>query len=189
MSKKTNVHVHYEDPLPHIPPPIVKDGKDGTVYYTDTSPATKADAVANAVVFTSEQVTDAWTKSELSHLQLISTNKRFRALPKAHWDAILALHQTIHPYEVDFFDCDSYAAAFVGLVVFNFDINGVARVLDNSAHHSYNAVLISDDGKTCYWKTVEPQIDLFTDDKPPPGVHVTVPAGAYKAQSGFAITA
>ena len=188
MSKKTNIHVRYDEPLPHMPPPIVKDGKDGTVYYTDASPETKADAVGAAVVFTSEQVTDAWGTSDISHLQLICTNKKYRALPKTHWDAILALHQTMHPYETDFFDCDSYSAVFVGFTVWNFDINGVARVLDNSAHHSYNAVLVCDDGKTCYWKTVEPQSDTFVGD-PPPGIIVTVPAGAYKAASGFAITA
>ena len=188
-SKESRIFVNYEgEPMPHVPPAIVKDGKDGTVYYSEVGHATKADAIAAAVVFTSDQVTDAWGESELSHLQLISTNKKFRALPKTNWDAILALHQTIHQYEEDFFDCDSFAAVFVGFTVWNFDINGVARVLDNSAHHSYNAVLISDDGKTCYWKKVEPQADIFAGE-PPPGIKITVPAGAYKAASGFAITA
>ena len=173
-------------PKPHYPPPIVSS--PDALYYTDVVPETKADALSKAHVFTTEQVTDAWSNSELSHIQLISTNKNYRALPRQVWDAILALHQTIHPYEVDFFDCDSFSAVFVGFTVWNFDINGVARVLDNSAHHSYNAVLVSDDGKTCTWKKIEPQSDTFVGD-PPPGVVVTVPAGAYKAKSGFAVTA
>ena len=155
----------------------------------NTDDITKESAVAAAVEFTSDQVLQAWEKSELKHLQLIATNKRFRALPKAQWDAILELHQTIHPYETDWFDCDSYAAVFVGFTVWNFDINGVTRVFDNSAHHSYNGVLCCDDGKTCYWLKVEPQIDRFVGDAPPPGIKVTAPKGAYVATAGFAVTA
>lgn len=184
MSKKeSRIFVHYEDDPENVPTPA----ESGAVYYDQVSPETKADAVAAAVTFTSDQVMAAWQQSELSHLQLICTNKNFRALPKANWDAILGLHQTVHPYETDIFDCDAYSLCFAAFSAWNFDINGVARVLDNSAHHSYNAVLISDDGKTCYWKIVEPQADIFTDD-PPPGVKVVAPEGAYKAASGFAIT-
>lgn len=149
---------------------------------------TKDSAVAAAVVFTSEQALHAWGQSTLRHIQLISTNKQFRALPKAKWDEILAKHDTMHPYEVDFFDCDSYSAVFVGFTVWNYDINGVARVLDNSAHHSYNAVLCCDDGKTCYWLKVEPQSDTFVNG-PPASLAVHAPAGAYVATAGFAITA
>ena len=76
----------------------------------------------------------------------------------------------------------------MGLVVWDFEINGVVRVFDNSGHHSYNAVLVCDDGKTCSWQKVEPQADIFVDH-PPAGVKITVPAGTYSASSGFAVTA
>ena len=65
---------------------------------------TKEKAVAAAVIFSGADIMSAWKKSKLSHLQLITTNKRFRALPRAVWDQILDLHQTIHPYETDWFD-------------------------------------------------------------------------------------
>lgn len=179
-----------QQPKPHYPPPIVTDTKDGTIYYNETGAYTKSDTLKQATVFDGDAIRDAWNASELSHLQLISTNKHYRALPKKVWDALLDLHATLHPYEADFFDCDGFSAVFVGWTLWNFEINGVVRVFDSSAHHSYNAVLVSDDaGKTCSWQRVEPQTDMFVDDKPPPGVVVKTPEGAYTATSGFAITA
>lgn len=152
------------------------------------SDITKETAIAASAVMTAQQVTDAWKQSELKHLQLISTNKHYRALPTQTWNDILARHQTVHPYTADFFDCDSYAVVFSAFAVWNFGINGVAQVLDSGAGHSYNAVLVSDDnGKTCTWKKVEPQADIFVD-APPKGIHVTAPKGAYAAMVGFAIT-
>ncbi len=144
--------------------------------------------VKQAVVFDGDQVRDAWTKSKLSHLQFISTNKSYRALPKSVWDQILAEHLSIHKYVPEFFDCDSFAAALMGLVAYDFEINGICRVLDISGHHSYNAVLVCDDGTTCSWLRVEPQADLFLEDISKE-VTVTAPDGAYAATSGFAVTA
>ena len=141
-------------------------------------------------VFTGDQVREAWKNSDLSHLQLISTNKKYHAVDKKTWDALLNLHLTLHPYEAEFFDCDSFSAVFVGFIVWYFDVNGVVRVLDSSAGHSYNAVLVaSDDGKSCSWSKVEPQYDGFVGEAPPAGITVTAPDGAYKAAYGFAITA
>lgn len=150
------------------------------------SKITKEDVVNNAVIFTSDQVIQAWGQSELSHLRLISTNKEYRALPKRVWDRILDLHLTaVNRYEAELFDCDSFSLVFSAFVAWDFDVNGVARVLDSSAHHSYNAVLIvSDDGKTCSWEKVEPQLDVFIGDSPPPGIKVEM----YISNSGFAIT-
>ena len=149
---------------------------------------TKDDVLKQAVVFSNEDITTAWGNSDLSHLQLVSTNKQYRALPQSTWDSILATHLTAHVYVTDFFDCDAFAAAFLGLVVWNYEVNGVVRVFDNGGHHSYNAVLICDDGKTCSWQKVEPQADIFVDH-PPQNVKITVPAGTYSASSGFAVTA
>ena len=173
-------------PKPFYPPPIVESAD--TTYYNETGEFTKQDALKNAVVFTGEQVQDAWSNSKLSHLQLISTNKKYRGLPRKIWDAILGLHLSIHEYIPDLWDCDAFSCAFMGLVAWNFEVNGVARVLDNSAGHSYNAILVaSDDSQSCQWLVVEPQGDFVVGD-PPKGVTVTAPDGAYKAQSGIAIT-
>lgn len=157
---------------------------------TDAIQQAAKTAADKFVVFTDDQVRDAWKNSDLSHLQLISTNKKYRAVDKETWDALLNLRLTLHPYEAEYFDCDSFASVFVGFVVWYFDINGVVRVLDSSAGHSYNAVLVaSDDGKNCTWEKVEPQYDGFVGEAPPAGITVTAPDGAYKAEYGFAVTA
>lgn len=144
--------------------------------------------VDQSFTFSGDQIRDAWHKSKLSLLQLISTNKEYRALPKKVWSSILAEHLTIHKYVPEFFDCDAFSVAFCGLVAFKYEINGVVRVLDSSAHHSYNAVLVSEDGSTCEWMVIEPQNDTFVGDPPPAGVTITTPDGAYRARNGFAIT-
>lgn len=156
---------------------------------TPTTAPSKSEILSSAVVFDNDAVTAAWKSSELAHLQLISTNKQYRAIPKAMWDAILATHLSIHIYAEDFFDCDAFSAVFVGFVLWNYEINGVVRIFDQGGHHSYNAVLVCEDGKTCSWQKIEPQTDFFVDDKPPAGVTLTIPSGTYAATTGFAITA
>lgn len=174
------------NPTPAVPPPIVEDG--GDVYYNEVNDAVRNDVLKHAVVFTSDQITTAWTNSPLSHLQLISTNKQYKALPTLIWKAILHLHLSLHEYQQDFYDCDSFSLSFAGQIVADFAINGICRVLDVSGSHSYNAVLICDDGKTCRWRRIEPQADKFVSDLPKT-INVTAPDGAYKATRGFAITA
>lgn len=148
----------------------------------------KDDVIKKAVVFSDEDIQKAWQKSELNHLQLVSTNKKYRALPKEIWDSILAEHLSIHKYIPEFFDCDSYSSALMGMVAFDFEVNGIARVLDTSASHSYNAVLVLNDDKTCSWQKVEPQADIFVED-PPKGMTIVDKDKMYKAERGFAITA
>ena len=150
-------------------------------------PLTKKEALAAAVVFSGDAVQAAWKASELKHLQLISTNKQYRALPMEHWNKALAMHGTEHAYTPDFYDCDTFSAVFSGWVAWTFEINGVARVLDNSAHHSYNAILVAREDGTCEWQKVEPQADILVDS-PPADIRISAPANAYVATAGFAIT-
>ena len=176
------------EPRQHYPPPVV-ESTDAVYYNLPVSKETKADALSKAVVFSAEDIRTAWQKSKLGKMALISTNKEYRALPKKVWEAILDLHQTLHKYTPEFFDCDAFSAVFVGFTVWNFEVNGVIRVFDNSAGHSYNAILIvSDDGKTCSWEIVEPQIDKLIGDSDYP-VTVTHQDTAYTATSGWAVTA
>lgn len=77
---------------------------------------TRQEAVASAVVFAGDEITAAWRQGPLSHIQLISTNKKYRALPRKLWDRILDTHLTaVQRYEPEFFDCDSFAASFLGI--------------------------------------------------------------------------
>ena len=148
----------------------------------------KAAVLKKVVVFDSASVTAAWGSSALSKIPLYSLDKEYRALPKSVWDEILETHLSLHPYETDFYDCDGFSAVFMGKVLENYDVNGLARVIDVSGHHSYNAVLVCDDGKSCSWLKVEPQTDAFVDS-PPRGVKFTVPSGTYAATAGIALTA
>ena len=163
-------------------------GTDNPLGRTLAIYALRQAALTTAVVFTNAQIRTAWSQSDLSHLQLISTNKNYRALPRKMWESILALHLTLHPYETDFFDCDVFSAVFAGFIPWNFDVNGVVRILDISGKHSYNAVLVvSDDKKTCSWIRVEPQKDIFIEH-PNQGLTVTSLNGDYSATYGMAIT-
>ena len=148
----------------------------------------KSDVLEQASTFTGDQIRDAWSKSKLMHLQMISTNKSYRALPKSMWDSILAEHLSLHEYVPEYFDCDAFATLFMAQVAALYEINGVCRVLDSSAGHSYNAILVSEDGKTCTWTIVEPQADVIVGDPVEQGVTVTTPDGAYRATQGFAVT-
>ena len=152
---------------------------------------TRDDAVKAAVVFSGDEVRAAWAQGPAAHLDFVSTNKQYRALPRNVWDEILSLRLTpADRYEPEFFDCDAFAAAFMGLVVWDFDINGVCRVLDNSAHHSYNAILVvSADGKSCNWELVEPQLDKIVGEPGGPVVITKSGENMYKATDGFAVTA
>ena len=160
----------------------------GTSTDSQGSQLDKDSIVKQATIFTGDQIRDAWHKTKFSLIQLISTNKQYRALPRAVWDSILAEHLTVHEYVPEFFDCDAFSVAFCGLVAFKYEINGCARVLDSSAGHSYNAVLVSEDGTSCTWELVEPQADIFVSDMKKSDVTITAPDGAYRARQGFAVT-
>ena len=174
------------EPRQHNPPPVV-ESTDAVYYSLPVSKETKADALSKAVVFSNDQIEEAWHQSQLKGLQLISTNKEYRALPKSVWQSILGLHATVHQYTPEFFDCDSFSAVFMGWVIWNFEVNGVARTIDESAGHSYNAILVaSDDGKSCSWSIVEPQADVIIED---PTKAITDNKDIYTATAGFAVTA
>ena len=49
------------NPTPAVPPPIVEHGND--IYYNEINSAVKADVLKHAVVFSSDQITEAWSNS------------------------------------------------------------------------------------------------------------------------------
>lgn len=146
---------------------------------------TQKDVLATAVVFSDTDVRAAWKSSPLSHLTLFLSDTKYRALPKAMWENILAEHLSSgETYVPEFFDCDKFSLIFAAKVVEDFEVNGVAMVYDASGGHSYNALLeVADDGKTLSWHQSEPQTDaqVSSDSAIPTGVH------PYLATSGFAI--
>ena len=67
-------------------------------------------------------------------------------------------------YLIDKFDCDKFAFYFKSRITIDFHVNAVGVILDYSAGHAYNLVIIKDPsiGKTS-WYLLEPQSDsIFT---------------------------
>ena len=60
-------------------------------------------------------------------------------------------------YLTDRRDCEDFAFLSRGLIPFLFGVNGVAAVLDFSAGHAYNAVLVHDSDGELHVRFVEPQ--------------------------------
>ena len=59
-------------------------------------------------------------------------------------------------YELEKFDCDDYAMLFKARMAFEFGVNAIGYVIDWSAGHAYNVVLVEDyDGPLLF----EPQND------------------------------
>ena len=68
-------------------------------------------------------------------------------------------------YISETFDCDKFAMYFKSRVAIDFGINAVGVVLDYSAEHAYNLVILKE-GDGIRWYLYEPQNDkLFTYDQ------------------------
>jgi hypothetical protein len=65
-------------------------------------------------------------------------------------------------YIHDVFDCDKFAFYFKSRIAIDFHINAVGIILDYSAGHAYNLVILKHNSKVA-WYLYEPQTDdLFT---------------------------
>jgi len=68
-------------------------------------------------------------------------------------------------YLDDVFDCDKFAMYFKSRMAIDFHINAIGVVLDYSAGHAYNLVILKD-AQGVKWLLYEPQLDLiFTYDQ------------------------
>jgi len=63
-------------------------------------------------------------------------------------------------YVSDKFDCDKFALYFKSRMAIDFGINAIGVVLDYSAGHAYNLVIVKSGGKT-NWFLYEPQTDAL----------------------------
>ncbi len=67
-------------------------------------------------------------------------------------------------YIVDTFDCDKFAMYFKARIAIDFGINAIGVILDYSAGHAYNLVILYENGRYNYY-LYEPQNDnIFTID-------------------------
>lgn len=147
---------------------------------------TKEQAIAKAVVFNADDVVRAWNVSPLNHLQLWALDSKYRAVPEEVWETMLETHFSENDYEGTWYDCDDFSLVFSADVVSTWEINSAARVIDFSAKHSYNAVLVANDDGTCAWKIVEPQTDMFLHSMKERHVTTSDTDAMYAATSGFA---
>ena len=144
---------------------------------------TKEVVLSHASVFEADKVMEAWKTSSAGHLQLVGLDKKYRALPKDIWDEILDEHLTVRKYVPDFLDCDGFSSIFMGTVLSLYEVNGIARIFDFGAKHSYNAVLVTSETGGCEWHRVEPQADMFLMELK--SSHPEM----YASMEGFAVTA
>ena len=122
-----------------------------------------------------QDLENAWNASELSKLGLCCVDSRYRALPLATWELVLAYNGVDRTrYKSEHFDCDNFALCLAGDVSQRWKVNGIGIVLDYSAGHAYNCVLVWEDGEVDL-RMVEPQTDQW--------VHRAVPG--YSAQHGW----
>jgi hypothetical protein len=69
-------------------------------------------------------------------------------------------------YVNEIFDCDKFAIYFKARVSLDFGINAVGVVLDYSAGHAYNLVILKEPDGRVQWYLFEPQRDaLFSYDE------------------------
>jgi len=68
-------------------------------------------------------------------------------------------------YIVDEFDCDKFAMYFKSRLAIDFHINAIGVILDYSAGHAYNLIIVKD-SQGVRWYLYEPQNDnMFTYDQ------------------------
>ena len=105
-------------------------------------------------------VRKALPKSSTARVMLRDRN--YWTLSLIGWHKILRNAPPRKKYEPDRYDCDDYAAHMRGWVPYEHDITGIGEVLiDKTAKHAYNIVLVlMDDGKV-QARFLEPQTDRF----------------------------
>lgn len=131
----------------------------------------------NAVIFSAADITTAFNNSELSHLQLVTWDTRYRALPHNIWQNILDICGTsVKQYQTDFYDCDDFAITFAGYVCSNFAVNTAGIVVDATGEHCYNSLVVVNNGVASF-AIIEPQSDEW----------IIKLHGPYQAKSGYVI--
>ena len=102
----------------------------------------------------------AWKDCHYGHVQLICLDAQYRALTEDDWNKVLVASDTrTHKYSEPWFDCDKFSRLFQAEVQ-SLLVNGVAMVIDFTAKHSFNALMIAS-GPAPTWKIMEPQADQW----------------------------
>lgn len=98
------------------------------------------------------------------------------ALTDAEWDWVIAeVGHDPHAYTPETYDCDSFSRYWWAEVNHRWPVNGMFVVVDYSAEHSYNALLVHDGAGHLTVRLFEPQ----SDTRPKRGVK------PYILQAGF----
>ena len=129
-------------------------------------------AIKESVVEVSyNQLASAFHESDLKRLQFAGLDSRYRAVDMKTWELIIAYNDVDEEkYKSEHFDCDNFAVCFAGEVAQKWDINGVGIVIDFSAQHAYNCLILADKFGNIKIISFEPQADRFAE---------------YKAENGF----
>ena len=102
-------------------------------------------------------------------------DRRYYGVPKGVWKNILQYTGVdAGQYRSERYDCDDFAKAFAAACGRKLGLNGVGIVVDVSAGHAYNVILVNDGG-CCKAVFVEPQNDRI----------IFAPRPGYSQTSGF----
>ena len=130
-----------------------------------------------AVVFSAADVRHALTRTA-PHLNQWLMDTKYRALPEQAWAELVKQHGLIkRRYTPEYFDCDDFATVFQGRCADYYAVNGCGKVVDFSGRHSYNILLVVEEGQVLRAHLYEPQ----NEGRPTPG------QGHYTERNGFII--
>ena len=131
--------------------------------------------------FSGDDVRHAMSQGSLYRLQCILIDSKYRALSLDDWCTVIkATTDEWKNYTPEVFDCDDFAKCQSALVSLKYNVNGCGQVYDTSGQHSYNVLLVIDDGGNLVTRILEPQdAKILTSDE--------VDTGHYKEASGFVI--
>lgn len=103
--------------------------------------------------------------SPFKALQHVYADTVYVGLTRAGWAALFErINTKALKYVPELHDCDDFAKLAAGLVSAIERVNGCGWVLDYSARHSYNVVLVVEDDGTCSLQAMEPQTDMLAEE-------------------------
>lgn len=117
----------------------------------------------NVVDLSAKDMLSAFARSGLRQLQAIAIDSRYRAVDIDTWRLIMDYSNVDKKkYKSEHFDCDNFAVCFAGEVAQKWELNGVGIVIDVSAKHAYNCLLVVDNDNYLRILSIEPQTDRIT---------------------------
>ena len=133
---------------------------DPSELFNDTVPKEYEVAVLKSLAkYPVGAVKKAWGKSQWDGVQLVPEDVKFYVMGREEFfNALPYVPIAKAMYNPDFFVCRSFASAFVAFVASTFRSDAVGKCLDWQGEHSYDFVVLHDDGQLSV-ECIEPQLN------------------------------